>query len=200
MQEKFLTIQLALCGRGSLGLHINEMLAFRLKALFKQLQVPFAHVAERPGKRHSFISYNFVFRRLFDLLGCSHLGMDFPPLKSKKKRDDIVAIWIRIISYLRWPYINSDARLYGASHAVRFADLDRRSTKAPASRKRKAEDPEPSGDRFRGSHSDSESGQYSRGESDAILSDFCDTLQRAAGGGFGGFDNGNLVWLGDSSF
>jgi len=196
--EKFLTIRLALCGRGSLGLHINEVLVLSLKELFKRLQVPFAHLAEGTGRRHSFISYNFVFRRLFDLLGCSHLGADFPPLKSKKKREDIVSIWLGLISYLQWPYLNSDAQLYGAAHAVDIVSLYGRPTPHP--RKRAKTNPEHSGDRLRQPCDDGASQQHSRGESDPWLLELCASLRGAAHCGGGGLSDGDHLWVGNELF
>lgn len=188
--EKFLTIRLALCGRGSLGLHINDLLVLRLRELFKQLQVPFAQLAARTRRRHSFISYNFVFRRLFDLLRCSHLGADFPPLKSKKKREDITSIWVGLIEYLQWPYLNSDAALFGASHAVCLGSLNRRSAPRPAAH------PKHRPDRLREPHPNSASASHSWGESDAILSDFCAALRGFAGDGHSGASDGNSFGLG----
>ena len=54
-----------------------------------------------------------MFRRLFDLLGCSWFGVDFPPLKNPHKRKTVVAIWLQLIDYLDLPYINSDPQLFG---------------------------------------------------------------------------------------
>ncbi len=86
--------------------------------MFALLQVPFAVLVRQHGGRYSFVNNNFCFRRCFDLLGVSHYGVDFPPLKSKKKRDDIVAMWLKMIQFLRWPYVNSDARLFGDKYAT----------------------------------------------------------------------------------
>ena len=196
MQEKFLTLRLQLCGRGSLGLHVNDYLVLRLKELFKQLQVPFAQRAERTGRRHSFISYNFVFRRLFDLLGCSHLGADFPPLKSRKKREDIVSIWLDLIAYLGWPYLNSDAQLYGAAHFVDIFDNHRGATHAPSRKRARKEDPVDSDHRLRQSCSDSESEHDQGGTCDAGLLELCASLRSAASDWVGGSGDGDHQWLG----
>jgi len=193
--EKFLTIRLQLCGRGSLGAHINETLVLDLKDLFKKLQVPFAQLVQRTARRHSFISYNFVFRRLFDLLGCSHLGSDFPPLKSVKKRRDIVNIWIALAAYLQLPYINSDEQLFGASHAIDVALLDGRAT--PPARKRARKDPEHRHHRLRQSHSNGASQPNHGGTCDAQLLELCAALQRAADFRRGGADNGDTEWVGN---
>jgi hypothetical protein len=193
--EKYLTIRLQLSGRGSLGLHVNDYLVLRLKELFKQLQVPFAQVAIRTGRRHSFISYNFVFRRLFDLLGCSHLGADFPPLKSRKKREDIVSVWVALIRYLGWPYLNTDAQLYGASHAIEVLALDRRA--APPTRKRaRFANPVDSDHRLRQSCASGASQPHTWGDSDPGLLELCAALCRAADNRAGGANDGNHLGLG----
>jgi hypothetical protein len=201
LQEKFLTIRLQLCGRGSLGLRINDYLVLRLKELFKQLQVPFAQLAERTGRRHSFISYNFVFRRLFDLLGCSHLGADFPPLKSRKKREDIVSIWIDLIIYLRWPYLNSDAQLYGASHAIEvFALQHNRGAAQPPRKRARKSDPVDSNHRLRQPRASGASEPHTWGDSDAGLLELCAALYSAARVRAGGAGDGDCVGLGNELF
>jgi hypothetical protein len=59
----------------------------KLKETFASFEVPFSKVIRNRGERYSLLNYNFLFRRAFDLLGYPHYGSDFPPLKSKKKRD-----------------------------------------------------------------------------------------------------------------
>jgi hypothetical protein len=195
--EKFLTIRLQLCGRGSLGLHVNDYLALRLKELFKALQVPFAQRAVRTGRRHSFISYNFVFRRLFDLLGCSHLGADFPPLKSRKKREDIVSIWLELIAYLGWPYLNSDAQLYGTSHAVDIYPLSHNHRRTLTTHKRaRTSHAQHSDHRLRQPCASSESQPHTWRDSDPGLLELCAALCSAAGDRTGGLDNGNHFGMG----
>ena len=87
MQEKFLTLRRYLSGVRSLGEDASEELVEFLKTRFEELQIPFELLVRSAGTRYSFIHYNFLFRRLFDLYGCSHFGVDFPPLKSKRKRE-----------------------------------------------------------------------------------------------------------------
>jgi len=197
--EKFLTIRLQLCGKGSLGLHINDYLVVRLKELFKQLQVPFAHLAERTGLRHSFISYNFVFRRLFDLLGCSHLGTDFPPLKSKKKREDIVRIWLALVKYLQLPYINSDAQLFGANHAVDPQCINGRTAAPPRKRARTAHT-EHGDNRLRQPRADCASQPHNGGTCDAQLLELYAALCRANNSGDDWLSDGDTVGLGNECF
>jgi hypothetical protein len=128
--EKFLTIRYLLCGVPSTGMSARVTPAFvtTMKQLFMQTQVPFAQVVRGRLRRYSFISYNFCFRRIFDIMGCSYMGEDFPPLKSKRKRDDVVFLWLLLIRHLRWPYINSDAAIFGAEYGTEYSVLRERSS------------------------------------------------------------------------
>lgn len=114
--EKFLTIRYRLCGVKSFGAEAPGWLIEEMKSMFRQLEIPFDRIVRRRGSRYSFPNYNFVIRRLFDLLGCPNFGLDFPPLKSNKKRIEIVAIWISLVRFLNWPYINSDGNLFGSKY------------------------------------------------------------------------------------
>jgi hypothetical protein len=151
-------------------------------------------MAQRTGRRHSFISYNFVFRRLFDLLGCSHLGADFPPLKSKRKREDIISIWLTLIRYLRWPYINSDARLFGAAHAIDIFGLDGRSEAQPA------KNPKHSHHRLRQPVARSPSPPHTRGEDDPVVPDVRISLCGASPGWDSGASDGDNSGVGLGEF
>lgn len=97
-----MTIRTLLCGIRSLGTDASDDLVEFLKNRFAELQVPFETVVRTEGVRYSFINYNFCFRRLFDLCGASHFGRDFPPLKSKKKREDIIQLWLKLIAFTKW--------------------------------------------------------------------------------------------------
>lgn len=77
MQEKFLTIRWLLTGVPSRGRHASAELVEWLKYAFACLQRPFEDIVRRSGIRYSFVSYNFLFRRLFDLYGTPHYGLDF---------------------------------------------------------------------------------------------------------------------------
>ena len=108
VQEKFLTIRWYLCGVVSYGRHASDDLINFLKWFFAALQVPFETVIRCKGVRYSFINYNFLFRRGFDLYHASvrHYGKDFPPLKSKKKREDVILWYLDLLEYTKLPYIN----------------------------------------------------------------------------------------------
>ena len=122
-QEKFLTIRWLLTGERSSGVNVSENFVARLKQLFSRLQDPFTQIVKPCRARYSFLNYNFVFRRLFDLLGAPHLGRNFPPLKSRRKREDIIQLWLCICIALKWPYVNSDEKLFGAEHACRISTI-----------------------------------------------------------------------------
>ncbi len=83
VQEKFLSIRRILSGIRSLGHYASEELVEFLRDRFKDLQIPFEFLVRQDGVRYSFLNYNFLFRRFFDLYGVSHYGVEFvsdPPL------------------------------------------------------------------------------------------------------------------------
>ena len=116
--EKWITLRSGLCGEPGYGLNMNAEFADDLKVAFNQIQIPFSILIKERGNRYSCISYNFIFRRIFDLFGCSEFGIDFPPLKNPAKRSELVANWIKLTEYLVWPYINSDENNFGFEYYV----------------------------------------------------------------------------------
>ena len=145
-----MTIRYLLCGVPSLGLKAPDDLIFELKRLFGLLQVPFETVIRTEGVRYSFINYNFCFRRFFDLLGVPHYSRDFPPLKSKKKREDTIWLWLKIIDFLKWPYLNSDGRTFGSEFETRISDLRaRRIANAQRRTSRREQKEQPTGSKRR---------------------------------------------------
>jgi hypothetical protein len=132
-QEKFLTIRSWLCGINSSGVLASDDLVDFLRAMFSLCQMPFEQVIRQEGARYSFINYNFIFRRFFDLAGVSeHFSRDFPPLKSKKKREDIILHWFKILSHTGWPYLNSDGDLFGPEYHTDVGALRQRRRAAAA--------------------------------------------------------------------
>lgn len=101
--------------------------------MFAAVQVPFNSQIRKDGGRHSWIGYNFCFRRFFDLLDMSHHNVDFPPLKSKKKRQEVTSYWLRILSFTKWPYIDTDADYFGEQFRTDIRELPakRRRTSSP---------------------------------------------------------------------
>jgi hypothetical protein len=127
VQEKHRTIIFRLTGVRTIGMTIDSSLLYELEELMKSVIAAHPYVRSYFGNRKSSPGYNFVFRRLLDLLGHSKYAADFPPLKSRKKRTETVRLWRRFCSFLNWPYINSDERHFGASYATRVEELsDRR--------------------------------------------------------------------------
>lgn len=116
--EKWLTIRHFLTGEPSYGYYFGDVMAPHLKEMFAKLQQPFEMTVRTRRKRYSFISYNFVFRRLFDLLGFPEFGEDFPPLCGAAKRVELVALWLNMMSFLNWPYLNSDCENFGIEYYV----------------------------------------------------------------------------------
>ena len=126
MQEKFLTIRRVLCGISSLGSTINDDFVNVLKAMFAALQIPFESIVRQEGVRYSFLNYNFLFRRFFDLCNRSHYGKDFAPLKSKKKREETILLYLRLLEVVKWPYINTDGTLFGTEYHTDITALRRK--------------------------------------------------------------------------
>ena len=121
--EKALTIRYKLCGIPSHGKNAPAWIVEEFKHMFGCLQVPFDRLVRSRKERYSFPNYNFVIRRFCDFLGCTEYAVDFPPLKSAKKREEIVRIWLKLIKFLRWPYINSDGETFGSEYAVNTRGL-----------------------------------------------------------------------------
>lgn len=97
-----MTIRQRICGVYSLGVGVSEDLVEFLKLRFADLQVPFETIVRRKAKRYSFLNYNFLFRRFFDLAGVPHLSRDFPPLKSRKKREDLILLYLKLLKMTLW--------------------------------------------------------------------------------------------------
>ncbi len=210
--EKYLTIRMHLGeGTHSLGLRVSDSFVFRMKEIFAKLQPAFAYTVRSTGVRYSFVNYNFCFRRIFDIMMHGAFGIDFPPLKSKKKREDIVVLWANLIVYLRWPYLNSDAQLFGPAHAIELPGLLARRTAsaAPTAAKRTRIDASPpaaaatthtsgSDHRFRG-ECDTSSCQSGAGRThDEIMHDVCLAFGGADTCSNSGADDGNCEGFWDS--
>lgn len=37
-------------------------------------------------------------------------------MKSRKKREDTILLWLQLLQALRWPYVNSDGSLFGRAY------------------------------------------------------------------------------------
>ena len=155
--EKHLTIRYRLCGVPSHGSQAPAWVIEEMRHMFDCVQIPFDRLVRCMGQRYSFPSYNFIFRRFCDLLGCKHYAVDFPPLKSAKKRDEIARIWLILIKYLRWPYINSDGATFGSEYSV---DIKRISRETPQQQQQRRRTHDKVGDATRGA-----AHEYGEGES-----------------------------------
>jgi hypothetical protein len=124
--EKFLTIRYRLCGVKSHGVDAPEWIDDEIKRMFALVEAPFDRLVRDKSIRSSFPNYNFCFRRFFDILGCPQYNEDFPPLKSQKKREDIILIWLKLIHYLKWPYLNTDGANFGSEYRINARELLRR--------------------------------------------------------------------------
>lgn len=124
--EKYFSIRKHLCHMDSTGLNVDGDLLMFLHERFAALQAPFNLFVRSDGVRYSFPNYNFCLRRLFDLYGTPECCWDFPPLKSKRKREDIVHMWLKLVRYLQWPYINSDGKHWGSAYHTDIVQLANR--------------------------------------------------------------------------
>ena len=73
----------------------------KLDVMFVAMQAPFAQL--KPESRKNFLNYNYVFVRLFDLLGVPEFCCFFPLIKSKSKLNALDQQWVNICSELNWP-------------------------------------------------------------------------------------------------
>lgn len=75
-------------------------LLIQLDNMFMDLQRPFdQHVREG---RKNFLNYNYVFCRLFQLVGCTKFCMFFPLIKSKMKLRVLDEMWGAMAKSLNW--------------------------------------------------------------------------------------------------
>ena len=76
-----------------------------LRALFKEIQVPFTNNC--PENRKNFLSYSYVLHKFCELLEYDHLLVYFPLLKSREKLQQQDKIWKCMCRDLNWEYIPS---------------------------------------------------------------------------------------------
>ena len=76
-----------------------------LRALFKEIQIPFMNNC--PPSRKNFLSYSYVLHKFCELLELDHLLIYFPLLKSREKLHQQDQIWEKICKDLKWQYIPS---------------------------------------------------------------------------------------------
>lgn len=75
----------------------------------EQLEQLFAQVLKYKLHEPKFnLNFNFIFRRLFDLIGRPDCCDDFPRQKTVWREKKNIDFWIRNCTFNKWPYINSD--------------------------------------------------------------------------------------------
>jgi hypothetical protein len=72
----------------------------RLDTLFLELQRPF--VDKKIDGRRNFLNYNYVFCRLFQIMGCTKFCMFFPLIRSKAKLKTLDDMWHAMASSVGW--------------------------------------------------------------------------------------------------
>ncbi len=106
--EKWLTIRWRYSGKTSRFHECPAWIAPTLQEQFQLLQPAFRACVYDSVKRRSFPNYSFGFRRLLELNGQDHALVDFPLLKTRRKRLKLDDYWWRMCKFMQWPYINCD--------------------------------------------------------------------------------------------
>ena len=79
----------------------SQRVLMKLDVMFMAMQNPFARL--KPESRKNFLNYNYVFARLFDLLGVQEYCCFFPLIKSRSKLQSLNNQWEAICNDLGWP-------------------------------------------------------------------------------------------------
>ncbi len=85
--------------------HLSPELEDKLKAMFKEIQVPFLKFS--PLNRKNFLSYSYVIHKFIQLLKQDEFLKFFPLLKSREKLHQQEQIWKKICDDLGWQFIRS---------------------------------------------------------------------------------------------
>lgn len=85
--------------------NISKEFEATLKADFEKIQKPFEKC--KPPERTNFLSYAYVFYKLCERHGKTHLLSSFPLLKSREKLHEQDQIWAKICKEVGWVYIPS---------------------------------------------------------------------------------------------
>lgn len=84
---------------------LTRELEDKLRQLFKEVQEPFKMF--KPRGRKNFINNNYVFHKLFELLGYDEFLPYFSYLKSRDKLQEHDEIWKKICEHNKWEWIPS---------------------------------------------------------------------------------------------
>ena len=77
----------------------------KLRAMFKEIQMPF--LKHCPKDRKNFLSYSYVLYKFVELLGLDEYKKCFQLLKSRTKLYQQDKIWQQICKELKWQFIRS---------------------------------------------------------------------------------------------
>ena len=77
----------------------------KLRAMFKEIQIPF--MKHCPKNRKNFLSYSYVLHKFVQLLELDSFLPSFPLLKSREKLHQQDKIWSKICQDLNWEFIKS---------------------------------------------------------------------------------------------
>ena len=78
----------------------GPLLIQQLDSMFHELQRPF-NTFKMEGRKN-FLNYNYVFRRLFQAIGCPKFSMFFPLIKSPSKLRHLDKMWEAMAKSLNW--------------------------------------------------------------------------------------------------
>lgn len=84
---------------------LTRELEDKLRQLFREVQEPFKMF--KPKGRKNFINNNYVFHKLFELLGYDEFLPYFTYLKSREKLQEHDEIWKKICEYNKWEFVPS---------------------------------------------------------------------------------------------
>lgn len=110
--EKWLTLRKDIANVPSHAKYVDDSDRAKLKAMFKRAERIFEERFKDRAGRHSFLNYNFITRRLLELIDVPYAAADWPPLKTHSKQQFLVVWWKEICSAAGWPYINNDCTLF----------------------------------------------------------------------------------------
>lgn len=84
---------------------LTRELEDKLRQMFREVQEPFKMF--KPKRRKNFLNNNYVFHKIFELLGYDEFLPYFNYLKSREKLQEHDEIWKKICEYNKWQFIQS---------------------------------------------------------------------------------------------
>lgn len=110
--EKWLTLRKHIGGYSSHSKWLTSEERNLLLYMFERAERIFEDQVKRRAGRHSFLNYNFVVRRLLEMINWRDAIVDWPPLKTQSKQRFLVKWWRAICDEANWPYVNSDRQAF----------------------------------------------------------------------------------------